>query len=173
MYNVFGVRTDTRKLDTQTIINRTRKIAEQNNVEIQLFDARFIFGADHITTAIDHAKRAIDLGKTISDSLSMEILLYASGEYQIKNAIAKLGLREDTMEIAIVIISDNDFNLKIQKMIDQLFSELGFRHDDRVINGDKKYLEQYGINKDELLSVPEARWFELVLEKVALVDIKK
>ena len=45
--------------------------------------------------------------------------------------------------------------------------------DDEVLIGDNSTLERFGLSKEELAAVPEDQWLELVLEKVALLDIQK
>ena len=176
MYRAFGARVKTGDLDVKRILDFIQDLSHKEEVGIQLFDARYIFGLNHINSAYQHAKHAMEQNRSISDVLSIEILLYASGEYQIKNALTKVGLREDSTEMAILIMSSAEKEVednKCKTLLKTLTSEFKLELDDRVLEGDKEYLSRFGISEDELAAVPEDRWFDLVLEKVALVDIRK
>jgi KEOPS complex subunit Cgi121 len=174
MIEIIGAKTAKRALHTSSIIEYTQELSKKHNNMIQVFDANFIYGSEHISSALDHAKRAFENNKATATTLGMEILLYASGEYQIKNAIAKLGIKENTDQIAVLIYDENN---KIKKELDDLINnilqEIKFTRDDDVLLGDISTLESFGISKEELSAVPEDKWLDLVLEKVALVDIIK
>ena len=173
MCKVIGVRVKDNKLDMKGILNKVQYLSKEKNITIQLFDARYIYGSDHLISAFEHAKRAFDQGRAHSDTLAMEILLYAAGEYQIKNALEKVGVNEDTSGLAIIIAGESkDQNVgEILKEISLSGPEILL--DDEVLIGDNNTLEQFGITKKELAAVPEDKWLDLVLEKVAMVDIKK
>jgi hypothetical protein len=47
-------------------------------VYLFVFDANVIFGEKHLISAVEHAVRAIDRKTNTTNSLEMEILLYAS-----------------------------------------------------------------------------------------------
>jgi len=174
MYKLFGCTIKSGEINIDKILNFIQKLANENNLTIQLFDAKLIFGKKHLDSAIDHAIRAFKQNKTISDSLAIEILLYASGEYQIKNAIAKLGLNKNTKDIAILILKDeNNIDQISDLIIEQITDEFVLVLDESVLVGDENNLIEFGITNDELSATPKLKWFELVLEKVALVDIKK
>jgi tRNA threonylcarbamoyladenosine modification (KEOPS) complex Cgi121 subunit len=111
-----------------------------------------------------------DQNRAISDTLGMEILLYAAGEYQIKNALAKLGIKEDTSKIAIILVGAL---CDPEQKIKELLMKLGLYHDDDVLTGDQSALERFGISQEELAAVPREQWMELILERVALLDIRK
>ena len=174
MLHVYGARTEKNSMDTKLLIKYIQSKEKESGFTLQLFDARMIFGTQHLETAIDHAKRSMHRGIGISSSLSMEILLYTAGEYQIKNALDKVGLKDDSRYIVLICITDNtDNTISPDEVFTELCNRFGFLQDFDVIKGDKEYLEDFGITKDELLAIPEELWLELVLEKVALVDIKK
>ncbi len=77
----------------------------------QIFDNRYIWGQKHLFSAIWHALNAEKTKRMISNTLSMEILLYAAGQRQITKALDHLGVREDTEEVLGVIISLNEPDL--------------------------------------------------------------
>jgi KEOPS complex subunit Cgi121 len=174
MIDIFGFHVNSPKLDKNNLLNLIQQISKDENVFIQVFNASLIYGKDHIVSAYEHAARAFSQKRAISESMAMEILLYASGEYQIKNALIKLGLNEETKDIALIVCSENDKNIKkLKEILTDLCKKFDLIQDNDVLTGTKNTLEQFGITKEELSAVPENRWFDLVLEKVALVDIKK
>jgi KEOPS complex subunit Cgi121 len=174
MHEIFGAKVMTGELELNKLLSSVTQISNERNITIQLFNAELIYGKDHIISAIDHAKRAFTQDQKISESLAMEILLYSSGEYQIKNALAKLGLKENTKKIAILFLNDIETDQDdFQSMFEDLCSEFELEPDNDVLLGDKSNLLRFGITSKELNAVPEEKWFDLVLEKVALVDIKK
>jgi KEOPS complex subunit Cgi121 len=170
MCKIIGGRVKAGKLDPQTVLNQSAEFAKKNDVVIQLFNAELIYGQDHLISAYEHAKRVFDQNRAISDTLGMEILLYAAGEYQIKNALAKLGIKEDTSKIAIILVGAL---CDPEQKIKELLMKLGLYHDDDVLTGDQSALERFGISQEELAAVPREQWMELILERVALLDIRK
>ena len=174
MLKIYGSKFESKTIDILRLINHIQHLSQSNDITIQLFNAKYIYGKDHLNSAFTHAKRAFDHDRATASVLAMEILLYASGEYQIKNAIDKLGVKEDSEEIAVLI---NDENNRSEQELDNIFAEFlkvfGFTRDDGVLNGDVETLESFGISRDELSAIPENKRLELVLEKVALVDIQK
>lgn len=175
MCKVLGAKIISDKLDVQTILDRVQKFAKSENITIQLFNAEYIFGNDHVISACEHAKRAFARGSNISDSLAIEILLYAAGEYQIKNALAKLGIKTETRSIAIVFMGlDGKPESIIRKLLDDLDTAgIKLEQNDEVLAGNRDKLIRFGIPAEEISAVPEERWSELILEKVALLDILK
>lgn len=175
MCEVFGFRNTSGELNTENILKQTQELIKDKDIVIQLFDARYIYGKDHIISACEHAKRASAENRAHSSTLAMEILLYAAGEGQIKVALTKLGLRKNTSEIAIVAVGElgpeNDFIKEITGILNSKSGKI--IQDDDVLVGDKETLKDFGITTSELAAIPEDQWFDLVLEKVALVDLKK
>jgi len=89
--------------DTDVLLSRIRK--ETSDCQVQLFDAKMIAGLEHLYFAVLNALKAVDSGNRVSDSLAMEILLYASGQHQIDKAIRMLGVKPRSSQIVAVILS--------------------------------------------------------------------
>lgn len=175
MLEIIGIRIKSKDLDPGIVIGHLQDLSKKNDLAIQIFDAGFIYGKDHLISAYEHAERAIAQEKAISNNIGMEILLYASGEYQIKNALSKLGIKENTKNVAMAIIGEiKNPDAVLEDFFSKLNSEgIDLVRDDEVLIGDKSTLQRFGLSKEELAAVPEERWLELVLEKVALLDIQK
>jgi len=90
--------------DIADFLNQIRK--ETSDCQVQLFNAKMIAGLDHLYFAVLNALNAVESGNKISSSLAMEILLYASGQHQIDKAIKLLGVKPDSSQIVVVILSE-------------------------------------------------------------------
>ncbi|MBI4415947.1 MAG: hypothetical protein HY557_03075 [Euryarchaeota archaeon] len=132
---------------------------------VQLLDARYVVGRDHLVSAAEHAERAMREGTNVAKSLAVEFVLYASGERQIADALRKMGIRDDTREFAVVLFGDANPG--------ELLAVLNLTRDDGVLAPSLGKLAAFGITEAELASVPPDRIADLVLERVALVDLAK
>lgn len=146
--------------------------AKKNNITIQAFDAGLIFGKNHIISAVEHATRAFSRKTNTTNSLEKEILLYASGERQLKLAIPKIGVKNCNTKIAFVLI-DNKKKMMSNKIVNDLLKLLSLIRDDKVLEGDENTLKRFGLKKDEIKTVNKEKYCDLILEKVAMVDIIK
>jgi KEOPS complex subunit Cgi121 len=154
--------------DVDLILNKIEKISKKNNLSIQLFDAKLIFGKDHLISSFNHAKRSMDAKTNTTNSLAMEMLLYSSGERQLKIAIPKMGIKKGEVKIAIVFLDNIS-----DEAVDEILKELSLIKDDKVLEGDINTLKKFGIRKEEIETVAKSKYGDLILEKVAMVDIIK
>lgn len=161
--------------DIDLAISKLREIEEKHKLVLQVFDARLIYGENHLNSAVNRAERAVTMHTNLAKSFGMEIMLYASGERQISQAIEKMGVKHDTDSIGLIIYDRGKIysTEDLKKLCDEILNELEFIRDDSVLVGDKKVLERFGISGAELNAVPESHWPNLILERVALVDIIK
>ena len=58
-------------------------------------------------------------------------------------------------------------------LIDEMLGSLSLRRNDDVLEGDKDVLRRFGIDENEIKTVTKAKYGNLILEKVAMVDIIK
>ena len=79
---------------------------EKLRAAVQFFDAKKVAGPQHLYFAALHALKAFDKNTKISNNLSVEALLYASAQRQIKKAVEMLGIKKDSSELAILIIKE-------------------------------------------------------------------
>jgi len=167
MLKIVGAKGQIKNVDL--FIDKVVSFAQEKNIAIQALNADMIYGKNHLISAVEHAKRAISQKKNTTNSLSMEILLYASGERQIKLAIPKMGVKQGKSNVAFVFadgkISDN--------LVNDLLKKVSLNYDDKVLEGDIDTLKKFGINKKAIATVSEDRYGDLILEKVAMVDIIK
>lgn len=142
-----------------------RLIGEIRGHPIVLLRADRVYGRGHIEHAARLAARAVLEGRARTADAATETMLYAAGERQIQRALALLGLHGGAREVA-AIAWDVAF-------LDALAAREGWRRDDDVLAGDDATLDALGIDAAERAIVPREKWSDLVLEKVALVDVLK
>ena len=161
--------------DVDVFLGQIRGFAQDHHVVIQVFDADVIFGRNHLVSAVEHAVRAVKRNTNTTSTLGMEILLYASGERQLKLAIPKMGVKKGDSKIAFVLTSKiEEIKGKISDcLINKMLEQLNLSRDDSVLDGDRNTLRKFGINENEIKTVIEAKYGDLILEKVAMVDVIK
>ncbi|MFW6121546.1 MAG: KEOPS complex subunit Cgi121 [Petrotogales bacterium] len=164
--------------DVDSFLKQIDNFSQSHHIIIQVFDADMVYGKKHLVSAVEHAIRAFKQKTNTSDSLPMEILLYASGERQLKQAIPKLGIKKDKTNIAMVFVNNIEvvkdaYGKLSEKLINKLLMSLSIVRDDSVIEGDVGTLGKFGLIEDEIATVTKAKYENLILEKVAMVDIIK
>ncbi len=167
MYKIIGAKGYISNIDE--FIKIINSFCDKNSIIIQVFNAKSIFDNKHIISAYKHAKRAFEQKTNTTNSLAMEILLYASGERQLKLAIPKIGIKKGQVDIAIIFIG-----IKIKnKTVNDLLKKLSLKRDDKVLEGNINTLKKFGLKQSEIKTVSKNKYGSLILEKVALVDIIK
>lgn len=136
---------------------------KERKTQVLVAKADSVFGTDHLRTALYHAKKAMAEGRNASDSLALETLLYASGERQLSSALKKMTVDDGTNEVVIAKLSEGAFKP------DESWGQLP----DKVEKPSKEMLVRFGITEAELATVGGKDPIELVLEKVAAVDVLK
>ncbi|MFQ6087071.1 MAG: KEOPS complex subunit Cgi121, partial [Candidatus Bathyarchaeia archaeon] len=76
------------------------------NACVQFFDAKLVAGWQHLYFAALNAANAFRNKLNISNSLSIEILLYASAQRQIKEAVKLIGIHPNSRDVAVVIVTN-------------------------------------------------------------------
>jgi tRNA threonylcarbamoyladenosine modification (KEOPS) complex Cgi121 subunit len=76
------------------------------NACVQLFDAKLVAGWQHLYFATLNAVNAFKNKLNISNNLGIEILLYASAQRQIKEAVRLIGIHPSSHEVAVVIVTN-------------------------------------------------------------------
>ena len=169
MIKIIGAKGDIQDIDV--LLEKVGIFTQNNNIIIQAFDADMIYGKNHLISAFEHAKRAMDRKTNTTNSLEMETMLYASGERQLKLAIPKMGIKKGKTKIAFVLINQKAKNLG--NLAGEMLKFLNLTRDDQVLDGDENTLKKFGISENEMKTVTKAKYGHLILEKVAKVDIIK
>ena len=132
---------------------------------LQFLNADLVCGRQHLESALSHAQRAFQRGNAISDTLGMEILLYAAGEVQISSALAKIGLSDGCENVACIIDPGID--------IECMMTYLDLTRDDGVLDWTESKLRRFGITNESISAAGSDTMADLVLEKVSMVDVRK
>ena len=141
------------------------KIHQGEGMLVQFLNADLVCGRVHLISAIEHAQRAFSRGKAISDTLAMEILLYASGEIQINSALNKMGISDGCENVACIISNEID--------MDSLLTFLDLERDDSVLDCSEEKLLRFGMSKESISAAGDDTKADLILERVGMVDVKK
>jgi KEOPS complex subunit Cgi121 len=146
-------------------IEKARDFIKEDYALLQFLDADKVLGKEHILSAMEHADRAFERGDNISSTKAMEILIYAAGEPQISNALKRIGLKDGCERIAI--IAQDNLN------IEDLLEHMNLKRDDEVLEFSEQKLKAFGISEKEISAVEKSKVKDLILERVAMVDVKK
>jgi len=170
---IAGLR-DVKILDSETVLQQLRHFS--NEIETQILDMNGIAGRDHLRFAMLNALKGRAQGRQITESLAVEILLYASAQRQIKNAIAALGVSSNSKNVAVIAIADNKHVLEGLKT--ELAGIVDGKLDESVLEeGDQAAVRRiFGITDDQVRALLRSDVTEreaiakLVIEKMALLS---
>lgn len=154
-------------VSTEKFLSRLRNIANRHGVHIVCFNADLIAGCSHIKAAVEHAQRSVDGGDPIAKTFEMEALLYASGNRQCQDA-AQFGLHGGKNRCYLCISPPSK---KAKKELENMVSFVD--EDWEMIDKNKKTLlmNLFSITPEEMKVVGEERLRDLVLERVALLEV--
>lgn len=150
--------------DTEKFLQKLKTISKEKNIAIQALDADKLAGEEHLRFAVEKAMNSFKTGRNIANDLAKEIMLYAAGTRQISRAM-KLGVHEGKNNIALVAIGEADLSEFIE-----ITPAHVLRYDE---SKNKALMDIFNITEEELEAVGEDRIPELVLERVALLDVIK
>ena len=157
--------------DNNIFIKQLSDIASRFNITVQALNADLLSGVRHIQFAVEKAIRSFESGKNTANNLGMEIMLYASGSRQIEKAL-DLGVKNGENRVAIVLVGENVTDEAVFDVRTLLDSE-----DATIVDySDRKkedLLKIFNITAAEIEAVGDDKIPELVLERVALVDVIK
>ncbi len=102
---VFGL--ETKGVEVSSLLDSIIELSKETGVTIQLFDSSLIATWEHLFFGALNALKAFSYGKNISNKLSVECLLYTSGQRQISIAVKNFGVKPATRKIGIILIGDD------------------------------------------------------------------
>ena len=111
---------DAKIMDIGLLFDSLRK--EVGDMQVQLFDARFVAGWKHLYFATLNALNAFANKQNISKSLAVESLLFASAQKQISVSVEMLGVKTHSTQIVVLLVSDKkkSFGLEGRRLIHAL-----------------------------------------------------
>jgi KEOPS complex subunit Cgi121 len=161
--------------NVESFLEKIQDFAQNYSIIIQVLNADMIYGKNHLQSSVEHAIRAMERKTNTTNSLGMEILLYASGERQLKLAINKMGVKQGKNNIAFIFLCNNKKikNRMIDNLIDEMLESFSLCKNNTILDGDKSVLKKFCIDENEIKTVNEDKYGDLILEKIAMVDIIK
>jgi KEOPS complex subunit Cgi121 len=162
--------------DIDEFLQKLLQFATREQISIQALNANAVYGTEHLISAAEHALRSFTQGTNATNSLALEIMLYASGERQITKAINKMGVRTGRQTIAFVLVDQREKKMErkaYEPVIQRLLSMFHMTLDESVLKGNLNTLKHFGITEKEVRTVPKEKYGDLILEKVAMVDVLK
>ena len=119
--------------DVEEIISWLKEIRNTNIV--QVVDAEYVAGREHVELALSCVRRAFRDGDNISHDPSIEFLLCMAATRQIKDA-RKIGLKPG--ECKVVIVADAGVGERVDedaiyKKLQKIQKRLGIERDDSII----------------------------------------
>ena len=123
-----------------------------SDCQVQVFDADRIAGFDHLYFSVLNALNSFESGNRISESPAMEIMLYASGQHQIRKAIDMLGVKPDSSRMIVVLLAKSkEESIQAASRISE---SIGGEQDDEIIElTDEKFeliKSIFGISDEEI-----------------------
>lgn len=75
---------------------------DEYDCSVQAFDAAYVADRGHLEAAVEHATRAFERGENVASDRAVEILLYAAGRRQIRQAL-EMGVGEGEQDVVVVV----------------------------------------------------------------------
>jgi len=142
----------------------------------QLFDADRVAGWDHLRFAAVNALKAFEAGASVSKSLAMEVLLYASCQDQISQAFDILGISPSTERVALLVMGKGS---ELERAFKRAAGLIGAEDDAVLEVDDEKFQELmriYSVSDLELEAVCGPRGAaltRLLIERGALLPARR
>ncbi|MBP1928802.1 KEOPS complex subunit Cgi121 [Methanolinea mesophila] len=155
--------------DPGAFLKAIRMIGDRWCTRLIFFNAELMAGEAHVMSALLHAFRAEAAGSMISSRVEMEALLYAAGSRQCQTGM-RFGLHEGLNRAYLCICPPSSGALG-ELLPQVVVAETGDAWE--TISPEKagKLAEIFAITPAELEAAGPGRLTELVLERVALLEV--
>jgi KEOPS complex subunit Cgi121 len=141
------------------------EVADETGATVQVFDARYVAGEEHLRRAVELADRAIDRGENVARDRAVEILLYAAGRRQIDDALT-MGVSAG--EVPAVALVDGGDEARAAARLREMVAE------ERTLGRfDGERLRAFFDVTDAELAAVDGDVGSLVRERVALLNVEK
>jgi tRNA threonylcarbamoyladenosine modification (KEOPS) complex Cgi121 subunit len=147
------------------------------NTWVQFFNADLVATWQHLYFAVLNALLAFKNKTNISKSVSMETMLYASAQRQIRKAVEFMGVRSGSSNVALVVIGGSP--AAVEAAFSAVSERIGAIADETVLDlSDEKVRcvrKAFGITEKELEAVMKEEnaaqpIVDLVVERMALLS---
>jgi tRNA threonylcarbamoyladenosine modification (KEOPS) complex Cgi121 subunit len=159
-------------LRVEEVLEKVREIDEERGTVTQVFDAGRVAGRVHLAHAARLALLSHSRGSGFADSLAVELVCWVAAEKQIKRALEKVGLREDSRTVALLSVGGE--RQKVEGTLGTILRETGMEREDGVMELHPSKLKIL----TEVFSLPREMVRKLgvqklVLERVALLALER
>jgi len=163
--------------DVDAAIADLAAIGDEHGCTVQAFDARYLVGREHLERAVELADRAIERGENVARDRGVEILLYAAGRRQIDDALA-MGVEAGEADVAVLIDDvDEDAEAEAREADAAAAVREALELDEHptlgVEHADATLVREFFDVSDAELAATDAELADVVLERVALLDVEK
>jgi KEOPS complex subunit Cgi121 len=146
-------------------LQKLKKLSKETDTTIAALDADKLAGEKHVRFAIEKAVRSFETRENIANDLAKEIMLYASGSRKITKAV-KLGIHKGLNKVVLVAVGETpDLS-----GFDEIKPEPLLAYDN---SKKESIMETFGITNEEIQAAGEEKIPQLVIERVALLDVIK
>jgi KEOPS complex subunit Cgi121 len=156
-------------VDRAESLQTIRSIAQRHSTHIVCFNAKNLAGLKHAETALQYAQRSFFSGKPISNSFEMEALLFAAGSRQC-NIAASFGIHEHENTIYVCTYPLNKHFWEdlsaCMEFVTETWEEISQDKEERL----KSF---FGITEEEIALVGHTRIVDLILERLALLEVNR
>lgn len=116
--------------DLDGALSAAAAVERRLGVRITLVDAAAVCGPGHLASAVHHARGAAAAGEARARDPRVELMLYLTGQRQIKHAMDRAGLGPKTAAVAVVVEGPA---AKSARAAHELLAAVGLRRDDRAM----------------------------------------
>ena len=153
--------------DESEFLSRVRRIADEHEIAIICFNADLMAGTVHVMAALEHAARSFYGENRISNSFEMEALLYAAGTRQCQIA-SDLGIHHGENRCYVCFCppcTPAEEELQgLGRPVDEDWEQMSEEKKSRL-------MERFLITPEEIETIKPEQFRELVVERVALLDV--
>ena len=162
--------------DVEEFVQAIRKETPKSTW-VQFFDAELVATWQHLYFAVLNALLAFRNERTISKSVAMEVILYASAQRQIRKAIQLIGVKRASANVAVVIIGENPDSVKA--VLSAVSKRVGVEPDEAVleltVEKTRSIRKAFGVSTEELEAAMKKKSVKqalvnLVIERTALLS---
>ena len=153
--------------DRFAFLHTIQSIARQYSTHIICFNAENMAGHRHAEAAMRYAHRSFFSKKPISNSIEMEALLFAAGSRQCDTA-ALFGIHENMNSIFVCSCPEHEC---VWQELSQFMHFVTEEWDEMTPEKEDRIKSLFNITDEELALVGRARIVDLVLERIALLEV--
>ncbi len=158
--------------DLSLFLQSLNRFSAEHKVKIQGFDARKIADIDHLLFSVYRARQSFSTGTNEAKDIGLEVLRFSSGQRKIDKSFS-MGLIQGENRSIFVFFGETEECLETAE--NAFKAQFGISETTEIPMSEKKpfLMKQFEITDTELKTAGESRLKDLVMERVALVDVAR